>query len=149
MDAWLGSRARAKTAGFIEAGGPPGRMEDGNYLFSYNILGPCNCWGAGYAILDVPSLALREQRVAAGDHDRAPVACGGAGRGSTPQEEGCGSPPACITCVPICSYVINMCAYLQRRRAPGRPRPSVPESRVMHAHGVAAVVVFAGDWISQ
>ena len=50
-------------SGFIEAGGPPVRMEDGNYLFSYNILGPCNCWGAGYAILDGddPSVVIQRE----------------------------------------------------------------------------------------
>ena len=55
-------------SGFVEAGAPPQLLSDGNYLMTYNILGPCNCWGAGYLILDGtdPSIILQRTSVQEG-----------------------------------------------------------------------------------
>merc|ERR1711957_690953 len=37
---------------WVEAGSPPERLEDGNYIMTYNIAAPDLWWGIGYLILD-------------------------------------------------------------------------------------------------
>ena len=55
-------------SGFVEAGAPPQRLSDGNYIMTYNLLGACNCWGAGYLILDGkdPTVILQRSTVGEG-----------------------------------------------------------------------------------
>jgi len=52
-------------SGFVEAGAPPERLSTGDYIMTYNILGPCNCWGAGYIIMDKtdPSIILQRTSI--------------------------------------------------------------------------------------
>ena len=52
-------------SGFVEAGAPPQKLSDGNYIMTYNLVGGCNCWGAGYLILDAkdPTIILQRSTV--------------------------------------------------------------------------------------
>ena len=55
-------------SGFVEAGAPPQKLSDGNYIMTYNLVGGCNCWGAGYLILDGqdPTVILQRSTVREG-----------------------------------------------------------------------------------